>query len=58
MNSQSFDLTLEQQFEVQRMRAEMQGMSHDQVTQQLLEVARLLMVKDNLIRSLLKGAVL
>lgn len=58
MSPESFNLTLEQKFEVQRMRSELQNMPREQVVQELLQVARLLMVKDNLIKSLIKGAII
>ena len=54
MDPNSFELTLEQQFEMRRMQQEVQAMSHEQALDLLLQVSRLLMVKDNVIRDLVK----
>ncbi len=54
MDNNTFDLSLEQQFEMQRVRTDAQSMSHDQVLESLLEVSRLIMLKDNLIRDLMR----
>jgi len=54
MDPNSFELTLEQQFEMRRMQQEVQAMSHEQALELLLQVSRLLMVKDNVIRDLVK----
>lgn len=54
MDGNTFDLSLEQQFEMQRVRTDAQIMSHDQVLENLLEVSRLIMLKDNLIRDLMR----
>ncbi len=54
MDPTAFELTLEQQFEMRRMHQEVQDMSHEQTLDLLLQVSRLLMVKDNVIRDLMK----
>lgn len=54
MDPSTFDLTLEQQFTMRRMENEISQMSHDQASELLLEVSKLLMVKDNVIRDLVK----
>ncbi|NJN86061.1 MAG: photosystem I reaction center subunit XII [Leptolyngbyaceae cyanobacterium SL_7_1] len=54
MDSKSFELTLEQQFEIRRMQMEVQGMSREQALDLLLQASRLLMLKDNIVRHLLK----
>jgi hypothetical protein len=54
MEPTSFELTLEQQFEMRRMQNEVQSMSREQALDLLLQASRLLMVKDNIIRNLIK----
>ncbi len=54
MESTSFDLTLEQQFEMRRMQNEVQNMSREQALDMLMQASRLLMLKDNIIRNLMK----
>jgi Phycobilisome degradation protein nblA len=54
MEPTSFELTLEQQFEMRRMQNEAQAMSREQALDMLLQASRLLMVKDNIIRNLIK----
>lgn len=56
MDFMSFDLSLEQQFEVQRIRQEVQQMDRDQALDLLLQVSKTLMIKDNLIRDLMRKA--
>lgn len=48
------DLTLEQKFQMQVLDKIVQDMSREQAIYLLLETSRLLMVKDNMIKSLLK----
>ncbi|NJP09295.1 MAG: photosystem I reaction center subunit XII [Leptolyngbyaceae cyanobacterium RU_5_1] len=55
MNSPSFELSLEQQFQMRLMEESAQQMSQEQMRELLLQTARLLMVKDNVIRNLVKG---
>lgn len=61
MNSEplelNLELTLEQQFQMRLMEQSTQGMSREQAISLLLETARLLMMKDNAIRSLVKQIV-
>ena len=54
MDPSTFELTLEQQFAMRRMEDEISQMSPDQAANLLLEVSKLLMVKDNVIRDLVK----
>lgn len=54
MDPTSFDLTLEQQFEMRRMQNEVQNMSREQALDMLMQASRLLMLKDNIIRNLMK----
>ncbi|MBF2079400.1 MAG: NblA/ycf18 family protein [Synechococcales cyanobacterium T60_A2020_003] len=56
MNFLSFDLSMEQEFEIQKVKQEVQGMSREQALELLLEVSKTLMIKDNLIRDLMKRA--
>jgi hypothetical protein len=56
MDFMSFDLSLEQKFEVQRIRQEVQQMDRDQALDLLLQVSKTLMIKDNVIRDLMKRA--
>jgi Phycobilisome degradation protein nblA len=56
MDPQFFELTLEQQFEMRRMQNEVKGMSREQALELLVQASRLLMVKENVIRNLIKQA--
>lgn len=53
MESASFDLTLEQQFEIRQMRDATLQMSRDQALDLLLQASRLLMIKTNVMRNLM-----
>lgn len=53
MESISFDLTLEQQFEIRQMRDATLQMSRDQALDLLLQASRLLMIKTNVMRNLM-----
>lgn len=54
MNPKAFELTLEQQFELQCLQHESQGLDREQVINYLLEAMQQLMVRDNLIKDLMK----
>ncbi len=54
MNFGSMDLTLEQQFELRKIQDSIKDADHDQVIELLLSVSQLLMVKDNVIKDLIK----
>jgi hypothetical protein len=54
MDPKLFQLTLEQQFEMRRLQHDMQGMDREQAIDMLLQVAELLMLRDNQIRDLMK----
>lgn len=58
MDNPSFELTLEQQFQMRLMEEAAQGMSCDELKELLLKSSRLLMLKDNVIRDLVKKAIL
>ncbi|HEY9601986.1 MAG TPA: NblA/ycf18 family protein [Allocoleopsis sp.] len=55
MDSSSFELTLEQQFQMRLMEESAQRMTREQMQDLLIQSARLLMLKDNVIRDLIKG---
>lgn len=52
----SFELTLEQQFQMRLMEESASQMSPDQMQKLLLQTVQLLMIKDNVIRNLMKGS--
>jgi hypothetical protein len=52
----SLELTLEQQFQMRLMEEQVVSLSQQQIEDLLLQASRLLMLKDNVIRSLLKKA--
>ncbi|MEO0457121.1 MAG: NblA/ycf18 family protein [Cyanobacteria bacterium P01_A01_bin.114] len=49
-------LTLEQEFKLQVLRDQVKGLSIDQAQEYVIEVMRQMMVKDNLVKHLLKNA--
>lgn len=51
------ELTLEQKFRLQTLKDQVQGLSREEAQEFLLEVLRQMMVKDNLVKHLLKQAV-
>jgi hypothetical protein len=58
MDIKMFELTLEQMFELQCLQYEFQGLEREQVISYLVDTMEQLMVKDNLIRDLMKRTVL
>jgi Phycobilisome degradation protein nblA len=58
MNMSSFQLSLEQDFQIRLIERSMQDMSKEQLQDMLLQIARLLLVKENIIRDLVKSCVL
>lgn len=52
MEPNAFQLSLEQEFEMRRMRDAAHGMSREQALDMLLQASRLLMVKNNVLRDL------
>jgi hypothetical protein len=54
MESNSFELTLEQQFEFRRMRDAAAQMSREQALELLMQASRLLMIKTNVVRNLIQ----
>lgn len=53
--NQSLTLSLEQEFQMKVFQESAQNMSREQALSLLVEASRLLMVKDNLIRNLVKS---
>uniref|UniRef100_B8HRV7 Phycobilisome degradation protein nblA n=1 Tax=Cyanothece sp. (strain PCC 7425 / ATCC 29141) TaxID=395961 RepID=B8HRV7_CYAP4 len=53
----SLELTFEQQFQMRLMEEQVGSMSQQQAKELLLQASKLLMMKDNVIRSLIKKAV-
>lgn len=56
MNPQSFELTMEQQFEFRRMQDATADISQEQALELLVQASRLLMIKSNVIRDLMRNA--
>jgi hypothetical protein len=54
MNISALELSLEQQFSLKQYEQQVTKLSSDQAQEFLIEVFRQLMVKDNIIRSLMK----
>ena len=52
----SANLSLEQQFKLQVLREEIKNLTREQAQEYLMEVFRQMMVKDNLVKHLLKNA--
>ena len=53
MEARSFDLTLEQQFELRQMQEATKNMSTEDARTLLFQASRLLMIKTNVMRSLM-----
>ncbi len=58
MDSTMFELSLEQQFQMRLMQESAQDLSRDQMMDMLMQTSRMLMVKDNIIRNLVKNGTL
>lgn len=54
MNNEAFNLSLEQKFQLQCMQQEYQDLDREQTVNYLLETMQQIMVRDNLIRDLMK----
>lgn len=55
MDNSFFELSLEQQFQMRLIEESAQNMTREQMQTLLLQVSRLLMLKDNAIRNLIKN---
>ncbi len=58
MDANAFELSLEQQFELQCLQQEFQGLEREQVINYLLDTMQELMMRDNLIRDLMKNSLI
>jgi hypothetical protein len=58
MDANSFQLTLEQQFQMRLMEQSAESLTREQLLDMVIQSSRLLMVKDNIIRGLVKDVVL
>ncbi|QUS60635.1 NblA/ycf18 family protein [Synechocystis sp. PCC 7339] len=56
MKPESFDLTIEQMFEFRRMQDAAADISQEQALELLVQASRLLMIKSNVIRDLMRHA--
>ncbi|MBD2653535.1 NblA/ycf18 family protein [Synechocystis salina LEGE 06155] len=56
MKPESFDLTIEQMFEFRRMQDAAADISQEQALELLVQASRLLMIKSNVIRDLMRQA--
>lgn len=57
MDPTSFNLTMEQQFQMRLVEQSARNMTREQALELLVDASRLLMVKDNVIRDLLKKVI-
>jgi hypothetical protein len=57
MNTSSFQLSLEQQFQMRLIEQSMQDMNREQLQDMLMQIVRLLLVKDNIVRDLVKSCI-
>lgn len=55
MDANAFELSLEQQFQLQCLQQEFQGLERDQVIDYLIDTMQQIMARDNLIRDLMKN---
>jgi hypothetical protein len=57
MNTSSFQLSLEQEFQMRLIESSMQDMSQENLQDMLMQIVRLLLVKENIIRDLVKSCI-
>jgi hypothetical protein len=57
MSPECFELTLEQQFNMRAIEMDTQALSADQLRELFIEISRQLIVKDNVIRHLVKNGI-
>ncbi|MDJ0843199.1 photosystem I reaction center subunit X [Crocosphaera sp.] len=55
MDANIFELSLEQQFQLQCLQQEFQGLEREQVIDYLIDTMQQIMARDNLIRDLMKN---
>ncbi|AIE75473.1 MULTISPECIES: NblA/ycf18 family protein [unclassified Synechocystis] len=58
INNEAFNLSLEQKFQLQCLQQEYQDLDREQTVNYLLETMQQIMVRDNLIRDLMKNSLL
>ncbi|MEL4898296.1 photosystem I reaction center subunit X [Crocosphaera sp. Alani8] len=58
MDAKAFELSLEQQFQLQCLQQEFQDLGREQVIDYLLDTMQQIMARDNLIRDLMKNELL
>ncbi|MBW4601340.1 MAG: NblA/ycf18 family protein [Calothrix sp. FI2-JRJ7] len=58
MDTTMFELSLEQQFQMRLMQESAQDLTREQMLDILMQTSRMLMVKDNIIRNLVKNGTL
>ncbi|BDA72232.1 Phycobilisome degradation protein nblA [Rivularia sp. IAM M-261] len=58
MDTTMFELSLEQQFQMRLMQESAQELTREQMLDVLMQTSRMLMVKDNIIRNLVKSGTL
>ncbi|MCU0567848.1 MAG: NblA/ycf18 family protein [Oculatellaceae cyanobacterium Prado106] len=58
MENDSFHLSLEQEFQIRLVEESANAMSREQMADLLVQLSRLMMIKDNVIRSLVKNDIL
>lgn len=54
MDTESFQLSLEQQFQMKKLEAFAHDMDKEEMVEALLQMSRIMMVKDNIIKDLVK----
>ncbi len=55
MDAKMFELSLEQQFQLQCLQQEFQGLEREEVIDYLIDTMQQIMARDNLIRDLMKN---
>lgn len=58
MDSSTFDLTLEQKFHMQLMQRALDSLSREEIESLFLDTSRLLMLKENIIKGLMRDKIL
>ena len=58
MDSSCFELTLEQQFQMRLIEQSAQNMSREQMQEMLIQTSKLLMLKDNAIKNMIKNEIM
>jgi Phycobilisome degradation protein nblA len=58
MDTTMFELSLEQQFQMRLMEQSAQDLTREQMLDVIMQTSRMLMVKDNIIRNLVKNGTL